>query len=74
MSEISKRLGTTEAGLKVLFRLKRGEEISGGTAGERLERDGMVTAGGWFQPNVYTSRRLTERGLQVCEQARKLGY
>lgn len=72
--EICKRLGVTEAGLRLLFHLKRGDAISGGTAGELLERDGLVTAGGWFEPNVYTPRHLTDRGLEICQEARRLGY
>ena len=34
--EICKQLGVTESGLRVLFRLKRGDNISGGVAGEKL--------------------------------------
>jgi hypothetical protein len=70
--EICKRLGVTEAGLKVLLRLKSGDNISGGTAGEKLERDGLVTP--LLEPTQIAVRRLTEAGLKVCARARALGY
>jgi hypothetical protein len=72
--DICKRLGVTEAGLMVLFRLKRGDDISGGNAGERLERDGFVTELRYLGDGQWIPRKLTDRGLKVCEEARKLGY
>lgn len=70
---ICQRLGVTEAGLTVLFRLKRGDVISGGQAGTRLERDGFVTPGEYLGGG-YHQRRLTEAGETICQKARELGY
>ena len=61
---IAKKLGVTDAGLVVLLRIKRGDGVSGGTAGEKLEQQGLVTA----------DRQLTDAGRRIIETARRWGY
>jgi hypothetical protein len=79
-AHLANTLGLTESGLTVLFRLKRGDQISGGNAGIKLEAQGLVTACGWDNPTFkegkpqYIYRTLTDAGKEICERARKLGY
>lgn len=61
-------VGITEAQLTTLFRIKRGDGISGGNAGVALERKKLVT------PWTNGSRELTLAGLVICERARSLGW
>jgi hypothetical protein len=72
-AHIADMLGVTESGLETLFRIKRGDNISGGQAGARLLRQRYVTdpihAGGG-----YWMRSLTPAGLDICNRARTLGW
>lgn len=61
---IARKLGVTPAGLATLLRIMRGDDVSGGMAGVRLEQQGLVTA----------ERRLTEAGRRAVADARALGY
>lgn len=74
---IARELGVTDAGLAVLLRIKRGDPVSGGTAGEKLEQQGFVTpyhevtgSSGWYSGR----RQLTEAGRALIERARTAGY
>jgi hypothetical protein len=66
---IASALGVTEAGLKVLFRLKRRDLISGNNAGVKLVAQGYAT-----QINNKGARDITPEGLVLCERARKMGW
>jgi hypothetical protein len=70
-ARIARELGVTEAGLKVLFRLKRGDNISGNNAGVKLQGQGFVT-GYDYQTGWY--RLITPAGLALCGRAREMGY
>lgn len=70
---IAKQLGITDHMLAVLFRLKRGDKISGNNAGTSLEAKGLVTGQGW-RAGVWHGRTLTAAGLAACQRARDLGY
>lgn len=61
---IARQLGLTDAGLSTLLRIKRGDGVSGGTAGQLLEELGLVTA----------DRHLTRAGERAVADARALGY
>lgn len=82
LNEICEELLITPAQLRVLFRLKRGDRVSGGMAGQCLERDGLVTSqgyvtdpdGGLDQIPTWKERAITPLGLSVCARARQLGY
>jgi len=68
--EVCKRLDVSEAQLRALFRIKRGDKISGGNAGQVAERKGLLTP---WDATVGT-RHLTAAGLALCERARQFGY
>jgi hypothetical protein len=72
---IARRLGVTPAGLHTLLRIKRGDGVSGGTAGEKLEKQGLVTP--WSRDSgsgTYMHRCLTPEGERLLAEARALGY
>jgi hypothetical protein len=62
--EICKRLGITESGLRVLFCLKRGDDISGGVAGAKLEQQGFVTERGYSRTLKLAKRFGAHGGLR----------
>jgi hypothetical protein len=66
--QLAGRFGLNAHQLDLLFRLKRGDDISGGNSGVVLDRKGLTESG------YDCTRRLTERGLAVCAEARRLGY
>jgi hypothetical protein len=67
---IAKRLGVTDAGLHTLLRIRRGDGVTGGTAGEKLEAQGLVTS--W--DSEVGHRWLTPAGAELIGKARALGY
>lgn len=68
-ARVLKILGVSEAGLTTCFRLRAGYRISGGTAGEKLERQGYVTP---WRPE--TGRTLMPAGHALLKAARDLGW
>jgi len=69
-SDLAKRFGLTAYQLDLLFRFKRGDNISGNNSGPVLDRKGYTALGG---PSGY-DRKITEVGLSVCASARAAGY
>jgi hypothetical protein len=62
---IAKLLSLTDAGLATLLRIHRGDPISGGSAGIKLEALGLVTP---------CPRHLTRSGEARLAEARRRGY
>ena len=63
---IARQFGLTEYQLDLLFRFKRGDQISGNNTGPVLDRKGYTSCDG----SGY-NRRITEQGLAVCAQVRR---
>jgi len=72
---IAAMLDLNEYQLRLLFRLKRGDDLSGGNSGPVLDRKGLTRTVPNPRNAAWIDRRvLTERGLEICERARQLGY
>ena len=69
-----KRLGVTQSGMRVLFRGKRGDTVTGGNAGHKLAQDGLLSGYDLTRCVWIDQPKLTPAGLAICEQARRLGY
>jgi hypothetical protein len=63
---IARSLGVSPTMLTILFRLRRGDLITGNNSGTALAKRGLVT-------EDYP-RRLTPAGERVAEQARAAGW
>lgn len=68
--EIAKALGVTDAGLKTLLRISRGDPINGGRYGDFLVRKGFLNEA--VRPNYL--RTLTPAGAALLKRAREMGY
>jgi hypothetical protein len=64
--EIAKVLGVTTAGLEVLRRINRGDNISGNVAGTKLLKQGYLLEG--------SPRQLSFAGRLLLRQARSMGF
>lgn len=68
--EIAEALGVTDAGLKTLLRISRGDPITGGTAGDKLCDLCLLVEP--LRPNYQ--RTLTPAGAALLKRAIEMGY
>lgn len=62
------------AGLKTLFRLTAGQDVTGGMAGVALVAKGYVEIRDDHVPGAYYGYRVTDKGRDLVMAARKAGH
>jgi hypothetical protein len=75
--EIAKELGVSDAGLKTLLRISRGDPVTGGVAGDKLCAQGLIEEANTVAADGYpwsARRRLTATGGALLKRAREMGY